>query len=149
MSPQQPGGTGHGVARGVARLAGPALALGLFSAAMWFVWLGWDHQYYYVGGVAQGPYRAWQVLGCGVSVAFAAVLAQLRVRTVWAIFVLAAVAVTGFAVPWALDAASTDETGLWVVGLLLLLVGGGSGLLVLLTLTTAATRYVARARAGD
>ena len=71
--------------------------LALFAAAMWFAWLGWDQEYYLVDGVAQGPYRAWQVLGC--------------------------------------DAASTDDSGLWVVGLLFLLVGSGLGLLVLLTIT--------------
>jgi hypothetical protein len=123
--------------------------LGLFAAAMWFVWLGWDHEYYQVGGVSQGPYRAWQVLGCGLSLAAAAVLAYIWVRTVWAIFVLAAAAVIGFAVPWALDAASTDDSGLWVVGLLFLLVGGGSGLLVLLAVSAAATRCLPRMRHND
>ena len=107
---------------------------------MWFAWLGWDHEYYQVDGVPQGPYRAWQVLGCGLSIAVAAVLAYLWVRSVWAIFVLAAAADIGFAVPWALDAASTDDSGLWVVGLLFLLVGGGIGLMVLLAVSAAATR---------
>jgi hypothetical protein len=41
-------------------------------------------------------------------------------------------------VPWALDAASTDDSGLWLVGLLLLLVGGGIALVVLLTISAAA-----------
>lgn len=105
---------------------------------MWFAWLGWDHKYYHVDGVSQGPYRAWQVLGCGLSIAAAAVLAYLWVRGVWAIFVLAAAADIGFAVPWGLDAASTDDTGLWVVGLLFLLVGGAIGLTVLLAVSAAA-----------
>ena len=102
---------------------------------MWFAWLGWDHEYYQVDGVAQGPYRAWQVLGCGLSISVAAVLAYLRVPSVWGIFVLAAAATIGFAFPWALNARSTDESGLWVVGLLLLLVGSGVGLVVVLTTT--------------
>ena len=116
---------------------------------MWFAWLGWDHEYYLVDGVAQGPYRAWQVLGCALSISAVAVLAYLWVPSVWAIFVLAAAADIGFAVPWALDAASTDESGLWVVGLLFLLVGSGLGLLVLLTITAvAAARRRERQRAN-
>jgi hypothetical protein len=53
--------------------------------------------------------------------------------------VLSAAAIIGFAVPWALDAATTDDSGLWVVGLLFLLVGGGLGLVVLLSITGAVT----------
>jgi hypothetical protein len=126
----------------IARLGGTALALGLFAATMWFSWLAWDHQYYLVDGVAQGPYRSWQVLGCGLSIATAAVLAHRWVRGGSAIFVLSAAAIIGFAVPWALDAATTDDSGLWVVGLLFLLVGGGLGLVVLLSITAAITSGV-------
>ena len=149
MSPNQPAATANRAPRRVPRLGGTALALGLFAATMWFVWLGWDHEYYQVGGVSQGPYRAWQVLGCGLSMAAGAVMAYLRVRTVRAIFVLALAAVIGFAVPWVLDAASTDDSGLWIVGLLFLLVGGASGLLVLLTLSAVAARYLPRKRNND
>jgi hypothetical protein len=53
--------------------------------------------------------------------------------------VLAAAAIIGFAVPWALDAAATDDSGLWVVGLLLVLAGGGLGLVVLLSVSAAVT----------
>ena len=132
MSTHQPATSARSTTASVARLAGAAVALGVFAAAMWFAWLGWDHEYYQVDGVAQGPYRAWQVIGVGLSIAVAAVLAYLWVRGVWAIFVLAAAAIIGFAVPWTLDAASNDDTGLFMVGLLFLLVGGGSALLGLL-----------------
>jgi hypothetical protein len=118
------------------RLLGTALLLMLFSAGMWFAWLGWDHEYYLVDGVPQGPYRAWQVVGCGAAIATASVLAYLRVRDVIVIFVLAAAAVVGFAVPWSWDA-SSDETGMWVVGLFMLLIGGGAGLAMLLGATHA------------
>jgi hypothetical protein len=114
------------------------VVLALFAAAMWFAWLGWDHEYYQVDGVAQGPYRAWQVLGCALSISTAAILAYLWAPSVWAVFVLAAAADIGFAIPWALNAASTDESGLWVVGLLFLLVGSGLGLLTVLTITAVA-----------
>jgi len=134
----------------VVRLMGTALGLGLFSAAMWFAWLGWDDEYHQVDGVAQGPYRAWQVLGCALSIAAAAVVAYLRVHGAWAVLVLAAAADIGFAVPWALDAASTDVTGLWALGLLFLLVGVGFGLAVLLAVTgAAATPRPARLRSDD
>lgn len=150
MHPTQPAMTHSSSAPRFVRLGGTAIALGLFSAAMWFAWLGWDHEYYQVDGVAQGPYRAWQVLGCGLSIAAAAVLAYLWVRSAWAIFVLAAAAVIGFAVPWAVDAASTDDSGLWVVGLLFLLVGGGIGLVVLLAVSAAAApRRPPRVRSDD
>ena len=112
---------------------------------MWFAWLGWDHEYYQVNGVAQGPYRAWQVLGCALSISTAAILAYLWAPSVWAVFVLAAAADIGFAIPWALNAASTDDSGLWVVGLLFLLVGTGLGLLAVLTITAV---VAARRRPG-
>ncbi|MFB9312956.1 hypothetical protein [Nocardioides plantarum] len=111
-----------------------AIALAIVAAAAWFAFLGWDHEYYEVDGVPQGPYRAWQVLACGASVVVASVIAYLLTRGTTAIFVLAASATVGFAVPWAMDAAAHDDSGLWVVGLLFLLVGAGAGLTVLLAL---------------
>lgn len=146
MSPPQP--TTPRIALQVARLGGTSVALALFGAAMWFAWLGWDTEYYQVDGVAQGPYRPWQVIGCGLSTAAGAVLAYLAVRRVWAIFVLSAAGVIGFAVPWTMDAAANDDSGLFVVGLLLLLVGGGTGLVVVLAVTAAVTTAVGRRRPG-
>ena len=126
-----------------ARLSAAGAALGLFAAAMWLAWLGWDHDYYLVDGVPQGPYRAWQVIGCGASICVAAVATQVWARGRGAV-VLAAAAAVGFAVPWSMDAASTDESGLWVVGLVFLLVGGFVGLVVLLTVSGAVLRRVRR-----
>lgn len=121
---EPPAATGTDVGR--ARLRRTAMVLAWTAAGMWFAWLGWDHEYYEVNGVAQGPYRAWQVIGCGLAVAY------VRVPRTIAIFVLAGAAVTEFAVPWAVDAARHDETGLWGAGLILLLAGGGTGLVLLL-----------------
>ncbi|WP_110239614.1 hypothetical protein [Nocardioides gilvus] len=118
-----------------ARLGVAALGLTLFAAAMWFAWLGWDHEYYEVDGVAQGPYRAWQVLGCGLSIAVGAVLAQLWVRSPWGVLALAPAGILGFAVPWTADAAASDDSGLFIVGLFLLVVGGGIALVTLLGVT--------------
>ena len=113
-----------------------ASSLALFAAAMWFAWLGWDHSYYDVHGVAQGPYRAWQVVGCGVTISAATVLAYLRAQHPAAVRLLAAAATIGFAVPWSIDA-SDDQTGMWGVGLLFLLVGGFVGLAALLGIIAA------------
>lgn len=114
-----------------ARLPVAVVGLALVAASMWFVWLGWDDDYYEVDGVTQGPYRAWQVVGCGLSICAVAVAARL-----WAgrgVVLLAAAAAVGFAVPWTVHAASTDESGLWAVGAVFLLAGGLVGLVVVLT----------------
>ncbi len=118
------------------------VGLGLFAAAMWFAWLGWDHEYYEVDGVAQGPYRAWQVVGCGLSVAVGSIVALVWVRR--GAVLLAGAAAVGFAIPWAADAASTDESGLWAVGLVMLLGGAFVGLVVLLTASEAVLRRTRR-----
>ncbi len=138
-------------ARSAARLGGAALLLALVAAAMWFAWLGWDTEHDVVDGEQQGPYQAWQVIGCGLSVAVASVLALLWVRSSgWAgaatVLVLSAAALAGFAVPWTVHAAATDDSGLWAVGLMFLVVGGGAALTVLLGVTAALTR--GRRRAG-
>lgn len=119
------------------RVWSTALALALFAAGMWFAWLGWDHQYYKINGVYQGPYRPWQVEGCGLSIVVATVIAFLVLRRNVAIFVLASAATIGFSAPWSVDAARQDETGLWMVGLFMLLVGGSLGLMALLGITAA------------
>ena len=113
------------------RLTAATFAVALFAALMWLAWLGWDDDYYEVDGVQQGPYRAWQVVGCGLSICVAAVLALIWARR--GAVVLAGAATVGFAVPWGLHAASTDDSGLWVVGLVMVLVGAFVGLVVLLT----------------
>ena len=110
------------------RLAAAALALGLFAAATWFVWFGWDDV----------PYYPWQVIGCGLFMCVGAVAAR-----VWAgrgAVLLAGAATVGFAIPWAVYAASTDDSGLWAVGLVLLLAGSFIGLVVLLTVAEAVLR---------
>lgn len=116
------------------------VGLALFAAAMWAAWLGWDNEYYLVDGVAHGPYRDWQVIGCGLSIAVGAVLAQMWTRGSTLVAALSAAAIVGFAVPWTVQAAATDDSGLFVVGLLMLLVGGFAGLALLLMLTGAAVR---------
>ena len=76
---------------------GAAVALGLLAAAMWFAWLGWDDDYYLTKGVEEGPYRAWQVVGCGLCVAALAVATQLWARGFVAVPLLA---VAGYGLSW-------------------------------------------------
>lgn len=132
-SPQAPV-TDHHPSR--ARGAAALLALALVAAAMWAAWLGWDTEYYEVDGSVHGPYREWQVIGCALSIAAAAIVVQVRLRRTTAV-ALAAAATVGFAVPWTVQAAATDDSGLFVVGLLMLLVGGVLSLTVVLTITGA------------
>lgn len=113
------------------------MALALFSAAMWFAWLGWDHEYYLVDGYPQGPYRAWQVIGCGASIIVGCVAAYLVLRRTAAIFTLAPAAILGFAIAWGQDAARTDDSGLWVVGLGMILVGGTGALMAVVAVVSA------------
>ena len=102
-------------------------ALAAVSAGAWFAFLGWGQEYYEVDGVAQSPYRPWQVIACGAVIVLACTAAFCSLRRVWLLAVIPVVAVVAFAVPWAAWA-SQDDTGLWVVGLLLLLMGGTMGL---------------------
>lgn len=131
---------GHAHRPSPARRAGVLLGLALFAAAMWAAWLGWDTEYYEVDGVQHGPYREWQVVGCGLSVVVGAVLAQVLLRSTAMVAPLAAAAVVGFAVPWTMSAASTDDSGLFVVGAVMLLVGGFIALAALLAVTGAVLR---------
>lgn len=107
------------------RLLAAMLVLAVFSAAMWFAWLGWDTEYAADGS---GPYAAWQGIGCGAAILAATVAGYLALRRLSAVLLLPAAAVVGFAVPWAAEASSSDQTGLWAAGLLFLLIGGWVGL---------------------
>ncbi len=109
-----------------------SVALAAFAAAMWFAWFGWDDV----------PYAPWQVVGCGVAVVVASVAALVRARR--GVVLLAAAATVGFAVPWAVYAASTDDSGLWAVGLVMLLAGSFIGLVVVLTVAERVLRRSSR-----
>lgn len=98
------------------------LVVAALSALSWVAWLGWDDQYQVdpETGVSSGPYEAWQVIGCALTllVLFAGAL-LLRVHAL-----PAAVALTvAFTAAWTAQAASTDETGLYMVGAVLLVFG--------------------------
>ncbi|NHA69131.1 hypothetical protein [Phycicoccus flavus] len=114
----------------MARLRVPvtALLLAVASGLAWYAWLGWDHEYQVdpVTGVASGPYEAWQVVGCAVTLLVLAGLAAFLVA--W--WLPLAVVPVGFTAVWSADAAPTDPTGLWLVGAVLLAAGLTVGSLV-------------------
>ena len=106
------------------------LVVAVLAGAAWFGWMGWDEEYQVdpVTGVGSGPYEAWQVIGCVVSllVVFVAAL-LLGVRPL-----VAAPALTiAFAAAWATTEAPRDGDGLFAVGLVLLVVGLASSTTVI------------------
>lgn len=102
-----------------------ALRLMAATLAVWWFWLGRDDEYQIdpLTGVSSGPYEAWQVAGCVLSLAVIAVVGGI-LSPPW---MVAPVVTLTFTVAWSLAAASSDETGLWVVGAVLVFVGLGFG----------------------
>ncbi|WBB68543.1 hypothetical protein [Micromonospora sp. WMMD812] len=116
--------------------AAGALAVALLSAAAWYAWLGWDTGYQVdpVTGATSGPYQAWQVVGCGLTLLVVFVGALLvGVRPVPA----SAALTLAFTAAWAATWASRDDTGLYAVGAVLLLAGLAAGTTVVALLVRA------------
>ncbi len=122
----------------------------LLGAVTWGAWLGWDRtaSYDVVTSTVQSPYVTLQVLGCALTVGtVTAVLTALGHPVAGT----AGVAL-GFWLVWTVDAASRDDSGLFVVGSMLLAFG-----LTLGTSVAAAVGWgvrsvadaVRRRRAGD
>ena len=122
------------------------LAVAILSASAWLAWLGWDHQYQVdpATGVASGPYEAWQVIGCALSLLVLFVGGLLvGVRPVPA----GAALTLAFTAAWTAQAAPADETGMYGVGMIMLLVGLGVATLVVSAVTLGVrNRWVARRR---
>jgi hypothetical protein len=112
-----------------------ALALAAITALTWWVWLGQDTEYQVdpSTGSETGPYEPVQVIACVLSIVVIAAIGGLLLRP-W--LVVAAMTVS-FTVAWSLQAAATDDSGLWAVGAVL--VAGG------MLLGTAACAFGARA----
>ena len=111
------------------------LAVAVLSAALWFAWMGWDTEYDVdpVTQVSSGPYQAWQVLGCGVTLLLLLVGALLlRVTPL----VACAAMTVAFTAAWTTTAASQDDTGLFVVGAVLVLLGLAAATAVVALVTT-------------
>nr|GID87918.1 hypothetical protein Ade03nite_68420 [Actinoplanes derwentensis] len=97
------------------------LSVAVLSALSWFGWMGWDNEYQADGS---GPYEAWQVAGCGASLI---VILALAIRLGARPLAAAAAMTVAFTSAWSVTAASTDTSGLWVVGMILVLVGMAAG----------------------
>jgi hypothetical protein len=112
------------------------LAVAVGSALSWLAWMGWDQQYQVdpATGVSSGPYEAWQVIGCALSllVLFVGALsAGVRPLPASAALTLA------FTVAWTVQAAAADDTGLYAVGAIMLLLGLGVATTVVSAVTLA------------
>ncbi|MET0422590.1 MAG: hypothetical protein ABW046_01865 [Actinoplanes sp.] len=116
-------------------LIGASVVAGL-SVLAWVGWLGWDSEYQVdaITGSQSGPYEAWQVAGCAVTLLGVLVGALVaRVHPV-----IASVALTlAFTVAWTWQAAATDDSGMFGVGAILLLAGLSSGTALVSVIVTA------------
>ena len=126
-------------------LAGGALVAAL-TATAWYGWLGRDHEYQVdpVTGAVSGPYEAWQVAGCVLSLLALALAAGVLLRPL----VPLAVVPPAFTVAWSVDAAAHDESGLWAVGAVMLLFGLVLGAAAVTGVTTPLHDRVTRRRLG-
>ncbi|WP_327644433.1 hypothetical protein [Micromonospora zamorensis] len=110
--------------RGTRALLG-VLFLAAATVGTWLLWLGWDTDYTVDAetGASSGPYEAWQVVGCVLTLVLLAALAATRLSP----WLVATVMTVAFTAAWGWQAASTDDTGLWAVGSVLVLVGMAAG----------------------
>jgi hypothetical protein len=121
-----------------------AIILAGATVTTWWAWLGWDTEYQFdpVTQTESGPYEAWQVAGCVLTLAVLAVAGGL-VLPPW----LAAGAMTvAFTAAWSARAAGGDETGLWLVGAIGVFVGMAIGSTALSVAAWAVHRWVVRRR---
>ncbi|MBO0596711.1 hypothetical protein I2485_04450 [Nesterenkonia sp. E16_7] len=115
----------------------------LGSAGAWFAWMGWDQEYQVdpVTGLASGPYEAWQVIGCGITLLAVAVPAS------WGRHWKAALLLPpSFTLAWSVTAAAEDMTGLWMVGAVMVLIGSSLGTAAILGVTGAVESVLRRIR---
>ncbi|MEU1588152.1 hypothetical protein [Micromonospora sp. NPDC005710] len=127
--------------RGTRALLG-VLFLAVATVGVWILWLGWDTEYTVDAqtGASSGPYEPWQVIGCVVTLALLAALAGTRLSP----WLVAPVMTVAFTAAWSWRAASTDDSGLWVVGGILVLLGMAAGSMAV----SFPARRFARRRAG-
>jgi hypothetical protein len=123
-----------------------AIGIAAATVATYFAWLGWDTDYQVdpVTHVESGPYEAWQVAGCVVTLLALAVVAGL----VFLPWVVVPVMTVSFTAAWAVGAALSDESGLWIVGAIGVFVGMAIGSTVVSVLAWTVRRALAGRRAA-
>lgn len=111
------------------------VGVAVLSAAAWFGWMGWDHAYQVdpATNEVSGPYEAWQVVGCVLTLLVVGVVAAHR----WRPFGTALVLPVAFTVAWSVTAASEDDSGLWGVGAVLVLLGTAAASLLVVAVVSA------------
>jgi hypothetical protein len=112
-----------------------AVVLAAATVLTWYLWLGQDTEYQVdANGVQSGPYTTGQVAGCVLTLLVllvAAVLLEVRP-------LIAAAAMTiAFTVAWTVQAAASDDSGLFAVGAILVLGGCAAGTSLVATATHA------------
>ncbi|MFI7658049.1 hypothetical protein ACIBTW_04095 [Micromonospora parva] len=114
------------------------LFLAAATVGAWLLWLAWDTRYTVDAqtGASSGPYEAWQVIGCVLTLVLLAGFAGTRLSP----WLVAPVMTVAFTAVWSWRAAGTDDSGLWVVGGILVLVGMAVGS----TLVSLAGRRIGR-----
>jgi hypothetical protein len=107
------------------RIVPASLVLAAATVGSWAAWLSWQTGYRTdpVTETVSGPYSWWQVAGCVVSLAVVAGVAGRWLSPL----LIAPVMAVAFTVAWAVPAAASDETGLWVVGAGLVFAGVAAG----------------------
>ena len=114
----------HGRSRGLSPAAAGLLAV-LGGALSWVAWLSWP--------ISGNTYHPAQVVACALTCALIAVI--LAGRSPRAALVTVPLGGTaGVAIPWAWWASRSDETGLWLVGLIILVIGVWVGLSIAVVL---------------
>lgn len=97
------------------------LLLALATAGAWAAWLSWESGWTVdpQTGATSGPYAVWQVAAAVLTLGALAAVAGWWLN-IWLVAIVMTVA---FTVPWAVHAASTDDSGLWAVGAALVAIG--------------------------
>jgi surface polysaccharide O-acyltransferase-like enzyme len=103
------------------RTVAGAVLLAATTLLTWYAWLGRDTRYQLdANGNESGPWTTGQVAGCALTLLVLLVIAVL-LRVQW--LVAAATLTIAFAAAWTVQAARTDETGLFLVGAIMVFAG--------------------------
>jgi len=116
-----------------------AVALAVATVLTWYAWLGHDTEMQVdpATGVASGPYTVPQVAGCVVTLVVLLVLAVLTGVPRWS---AAAAMTVSFTAAWTVQAAASDDAGLYMVGAFMLAAGMTAGTVVVASLTDVIVR---------